>query len=78
MKPKQKKKQNAQSQKSYEKSLSSKMDFRERTIGYCLCTCHRYTLVFGIRKAWTRPIGACEIDGLPEASMAVLSRTRIH
>ena len=42
----------------------------KRTIVFRRCTCHRHTLVFGIRKAWPPPIGTREIDGLPKASMA--------
>ena len=48
----------------------------KRTIVYCRCTCHRLTLVFGIRKAWPLPIGAREIDGLSKASMAELLVTK--
>ena len=45
-------------------------------IVYCSCTCHRHTLVFGIRKARPPPIWAREIDGLPKASMAKLLVTK--
>ena len=48
----------------------------KRMIVYCRCTCHRHTLVFGIRRAWPPPIGAREIDGLPKASMAELLVTK--
>ena len=48
----------------------------KQTIVYCRCTCYRHTLVFGIRKAWSPPIGAREIDGLPKASMTVLPVTK--
>ena len=45
-------------------------------IVYCRCTCHRHTLVFGIRKAWPPSIGVRKIDGLPKASMAELLVTK--
>ena len=48
----------------------------KRTKEYCRCTYHRHTLVFGIPKAWLRPIRAREIDGLPKASMAELLVTK--
>ena len=69
-KKKKKQRQKAQMVKNrQEKSLSNKTD--KRTIVYCRCTCQRHTLVFGIRKAWSR-----EIDGLPKASMAKLLVTK--
>ena len=48
----------------------------KRTTVYCRCSCHRHTLVFGIRKAWPPPIGTREIEGLPKASMAELLVTK--
>ena len=48
----------------------------KQTIVYFRCTCHRHTLVFGIRKAWPPPTGAREIDGLPKAFMAELLVTK--
>ena len=43
----------------------------KRTIVYCRCTCHRHTLVFGIRKQDPR-----KLDGLPKASMEELLVTK--
>ena len=48
------------------------MDFSELSIVYCRCTCHRHTLIFSVRRTWSPPIGAREIDGLLKVSMAEL------
>ena len=76
-KKKKKKKKNKTKKKQTQNTHKRSKTFRKipealkwisgkRTIVYCRCTCHRHTLVFGIRKAWPPPIGAREIDGLPK------------
>ena len=85
-KKKKKKKKNKTKKKQRQKTHKRSKMFRKnpeavkwisgkRTIVACRCTCHRHTLVFGIRKA-SPPIGAREIDGLPKASMAELLVTK--
>ena len=56
--------------RSFHVIILKSFDTGKGTTVYCRCTCHRHTLVFVIRKAWPPPIGACEIDGQPKASMA--------
>ena len=62
--------------KKKKKKKKNNFDTGKRTIVYCRCTCHRHTLVFGIRKAWPSPFGDREIDGLTKASMAELLVTK--
>ena len=63
-------------QKSLGKILKQSNEFQVAKIVYCRCTGPRHTLIFGIRKAWPPPIGTCEIDELPKASIVELLVTK--